>query len=358
MKNNPKILIINPFGLGDVLFSMPLVDAIKKALPAAKIFFLCNERTDSLVAMNPVIEKHFVFNRDYWRQSFSSNPFSFLRHFLSWLGEIKKERFDMAFDLSLGREYSFFLMLIGVKERIGLDYKKRGIFLTKKITLEGYAKKAVSEFQLQLLGLAGINAVNGNGAVLEVPHKAMEHADWFFKKHGVGADAFILAVAPGGGRSWGKDAIYKQWAPERFADAANKLARQLHAFVVLIGDKDEKGLLEQTARGIGVPYAVIAGEPLSHVCAYLAHSRLLLANDGGLLHLGHALGIKTVGIYGPVDPAVYGTYPRTAKTRVVAARVECGPCYQSFRFPTCEHNRQCLEKISVDEVVRAAEEVL
>jgi heptosyltransferase-1 len=357
LKANPKILIVNPFGLGDVLFSMPLVEALKKSLPDSKIYFLCNERTDALVAMNPAIEKHFVFNRDYWRAQFS-NPFAFLRLFSSWLGELKKERFDLAFDLSLGRDYSFFLMLIGVKERIGLDYKKRGAFLTKKLPLKAYADKPVADYQLELLNLAGIATTGTTGATLEIPNKAIEHADWFLKKHGLGSHAEVLAIAPGGGRSWGNNARYKQWAPERFSEAANQLANAKNFFVIVIGDRDEKALLEEVARGIDAPHAVIAGEPLSQVCAYLAHSRLLIANDGGLLHLGHALGIRTVGIYGPVDAVVYGPYPKTAKSRILTASVECRPCYQNFRFPPCGHERQCLDKIPANEVIRVAEEVL
>ncbi len=351
---------MNPFGLGDVLFSMALSESLKRAFPAARIYFLCNERTDALVAMNTSIDGHFVFNRDYWRSELKSNPFLFLARFFRWLRAIRREKFEIAFDLSLGREYSFILMLLGVRRRVGFDYKGRGVYLTKKKSLpNGYADRSVAETQMELLSLAGIKTPESPHPIpLEVSGHAKDHAAWFLKKHGVGQHTRILTIAPGGGRSWGRDAIYKQWSPERYAQAATALARRHEALILVIGDSDEKDLLYTTAAALKVPHAVIAGESLSNVCALLQRSNLVIANDGGLLHLAHALAVPTVGIYGPVDSIVYGPNPATPKSRVVTAAVPCRPCYRNFRFPACEHNRQCQELISVDEVLRAAAEIM
>ncbi|MBI3319037.1 MAG: glycosyltransferase family 9 protein, partial [Candidatus Omnitrophica bacterium] len=48
-----RILIVNPFGIGDVLFSTPLVRAIRRAFPPAHVAYLCNRRTEEILRRNP-----------------------------------------------------------------------------------------------------------------------------------------------------------------------------------------------------------------------------------------------------------------------------------------------------------------
>src|SRR3989338_3373361 len=103
-----SFLVINPFGIGDVIFSMTLVEAIRQAHPEAIIGFLCNESTVDLVRLNTSIDHTFVFHRDLFRQLWKKSPLLFFRKLRALLAMIREHRFDTAFDLSLGREYSFF----------------------------------------------------------------------------------------------------------------------------------------------------------------------------------------------------------------------------------------------------------
>ena len=64
---------------------------------------------------------------------------------------IKKRKFDLAIDLSLGYQYSLFLWLIGIKKRAGYNYRRRGRFLTHKIDISGYEDKPISDYYLDLL---------------------------------------------------------------------------------------------------------------------------------------------------------------------------------------------------------------
>ena len=62
-----NILIINPFGIGDVLFSTPLVSAIKEKYPDSSISYICNLKTYDILITNPSINEVFVFERDEYR---------------------------------------------------------------------------------------------------------------------------------------------------------------------------------------------------------------------------------------------------------------------------------------------------
>ncbi len=59
-----KILIINIFGIGDVLFTTPLISNIKKSAPKTSIHYLCNKRSQAVLQNNTKIDKIFVYERD------------------------------------------------------------------------------------------------------------------------------------------------------------------------------------------------------------------------------------------------------------------------------------------------------
>lgn len=353
-----RILVVNPFGIGDVLFSMTLVEAVKLFAPDTQIGFLCNERTEALVRMNPLIGEVFVFNRDHYRDLWKRGWTPFFRELGHFLGLIRKSHFDAMIDLSLGREYNFIGMCLGIRERIGLDHKGRGIFLTRKKKILGYANEHAADTQLALLELIGIPVQKKPIKVsLTVSSGAKKRIESILRENGFGASDPILAVAPGGGRSWGKDAIFKQWDPDRFAAAAERFSETRGHRIVLLGDAGERELLERTATQLRMKATIIAGEVMECAAALLLRSELLLCNDGGLLHLANALGVKTVSIFGPVDEKVYGPYHNGVAHEVVTQLVPCRPCYKNFHFPPCPFDRRCLNELPVEKVVKALEKV-
>ena len=90
----------------------------------------------------------------------------------------------------------------------------------------------------------------------------------------------------------------------------------------------------------------------------LTKCKVVITNEGGMLHMAAGLGIKTVSIFGPVDEATYGPYPKSANHIILSKKdVPCRPCYKKFKYNDCSE-RRCLDAITVDEVFQAAEEVL
>ncbi len=333
---------------------MVLVEALRKNFPQAHIGFIGNERTAGLIRMNASIDQTFEFHRDLFRRLWRKHPFLFIRKLKAWMAMIRAERFDAFFDLSLGREFSFFGMLIGIRKRIGFDFKGRGVFLTHRKKIRGYEDRSVADIQLGLLDFLGISYQrNELKPSLNVSRGIQNETDAFLKKHRYFEQDPILAVAPGGGRSWGKDAIFKQWDADRFATAINAFLEKRPWKVILLGDRSEAELLGRTADLICAPKIVVVGEPMERVSALLLKAQLLLCNDGGLLHLANALGVKTVSIFGPVDEKVYGPIREDVLHEVVTEPVPCRPCYQKFYFPPCPYERRCLTQLSVKKVVAA-----
>ncbi len=353
-----RFLVINPFGIGDAIFSMTLVEALRRSHADAFIGFVCNERTVDLVRLNTSIDQTFVFNRDLFRRLWKKSPFLFYKKLRAFLKMLRENHFDTVYDLSLGREYSFFCWWIGIKKRIGLDYKNRGLFLTDKIKIDGYSGRQVAEIQLDLLNISNIFYKNKN-PILPISVSAVAKSDVrdFLKKNGVPDQDKLITVAPGGGKSWGANAIYKQWDAERFAKTAQVFSEEQHSKVLLLGDRSERQLLEKTASFLRERCVIASGEEMEKVCALLLRSSLLCCNDGGLLHLANALGVKTVSIFGPVDEKVYGPYGNSIPHVAVTQEVPCRPCYQKFHFPPCPNERRCLAELPVEKVVAAMKKI-
>ena len=347
-----KVLFVNPFGIGDAIFSFYVLGALKRAHPEARVDFLCNERTRELTGMNPDITRAYEFNRDQLREVRSRSLVDFLKAYRSLISDWKDERYEAMFDLSLGREFSFLGMMAGIPRRFGFDFKRRGLFLTHRTAFSGYEGRPVVETQLDLLRRAGI----------EVPKKIPTLTWSIPDSHERTAEALLkgesswVVVAPGGGFSWGSDSVFKQWEPEKFVLTANHWARS-RGGVLLLGDASERGLLGHVRGGLRVPHVVVCGESLGVVAALLRRSQLFLGNDGGLLHFAHSLGVPSVSVFGPVDEKAYGPYGNDAPREVVASTVACRPCYKSFHFPPCPYDRRCLSEITVQNVLESIDKI-
>ncbi len=348
-----KVLFVNPFGLGDTIFTFYSVAHFKKAHPGAKVDFLCNERTIDLVRMNPDISHAYEFNRDYLRSVRTRNLRDFFNEYRSLVMGWKKESYEAMFDLSLGREFGFLGLLAGISRRYGLNHRGRGLFLTHKLPFSGYEGRPVTETQLDLLRQAGVAVSGGVSLRWNIPTEAEKTAEALLRG---GRAQSWMSLAPGGGHSWGSNAIFKQWEPERFVLAANHWARS-GGGILLVGGASEKALLERVQGALRVPCVISCGESLGVVGALLRRTSLFLGNDGGLLHFAHSLGVKSVSIYGPVDETAYGPYGTDVSFEVVSAPVSCRPCYKNFIFPPCPYDRRCLTEISVQKTLESIDRI-
>lgn len=353
-----KILFINPFGIGDVLFTTPVIRAVKEHYPQSVIGYWCNKREADIFKSNPLVDKVFALSRGDIKKIYQESILRGLKESIALYRAIKKEHFDVALDFSLDHRYSLVAKLAGIKKRIGFDYKKRGRFLTDKIEVAGYSSKHVTEYYLELLKFLDIEPKRFNldlGVSEDNKAKALAK----LRHLGVKEQDLVVGIAAGAGASWGKDALYKHWPAIRFAQVADKIIDKLGAKVIILGDSQDKKITEViTAAMRNKPVDLTAKTNLDDFVSLISNLQVLVTNDGGPLHIAVALGVKTVSIFGPVDDAVYGPYPPGPRHAVIKKGVTCRPCYKNFRFNGCINNRACLDDISVDEVYSAVEKLL
>lgn len=348
-----KILMINPFGIGDVLFTTPIIEALKKAYPKSTIMYWCNERVVDLFKNNPHLCGLFALSRGDLKRIFRISKIEGARKFLKLFFDLKKEKFDISIDFSLDHRYGLLSKAAGIKRRIGFNYKNRGRFLTDRIDIEGYTSKHVVEYYLDLLKLLQIKPY-GNTLNLTVPQSSKLKSRIQLDTLGVKEGQLLIGIAPGAGASWGKNALRKHWPTIRFTQLADRLISQRKAKVLILGNESEREIADAMVYSMKhKPLDLVGKTTLEELIALISNLDILVANDGGPLHIAVALGVKSVSIFGPVDPLVYGPYPLGNKHVVVRSALECSPCYQNFRLKECTQERQCLDAITVEQVYEA-----
>lgn len=359
MENKPKsFLIINPFGIGDVLFSLPLIKNLKEYFPSSEIFYLCNRRTQPVLKDYPLINKTFVYERDEFEAVKKASKISWIKKILNFTSEIRKENIDIAIDLSLNSQFGFFSWVAGIKNRVGYNYKNRGRFLTKKVNLSEYKEKHIIEYYLELLKLVGAKP-KYRKAELTLNENQRNRAEIFLRKQGIDSKELVITIAPCGGASWGRDSYRKHWSKSKFAELADRLVDKYQARIILAGAGNEKVAIEEVERLMKKGCIKAIDLPLMDFLALLKRSTMLIANDGGPVHMGVSVGVKTVSIFGPVSEVVYGPYPQDSQGHVVVKKdLPCRPCYQKFRLPECSYQSKCLKDITVDEVFDSANGLL
>jgi len=354
-----KVLIFNPFGIGDVLFTTPLIRNLKDSLKPVSITYICSRRTYPLLKNNIFLDKVFVFEKDEWRNLASESKVKFWKNFFSFLGSIKKNKFDVIFDLSMNSKYGFFFKIAGIKKRIGFNYRNRGRFLTDKIDLpRGYFDKHVARYCLELLGFLGLPAKE-YPFDLFLPEVDSSTKDNFCKEHNFHSDTLLIVVCPGSGDSWRDTAYFKRWPKENFLDLCLRLSHKPSTKILLLGSEAEKPICDYIEENMKKKPLNLCGKiTLDKFCQIISFCDLVITNDGGPFHIAQALKKKAVVFYGPVDEKVYGVYPDSSICAVFTGKVDCRPCYESFKFPECKFDKLCLRRITTDSVFSQIEKII
>lgn len=351
MRTLRRVLIVHPYGIGDLLFVTPVLRALRLIPTVETVDLLLGSRTREVVEHNPHVTDIFVVDKDRaHRQTWLEN----LRDHWKLGRKLRAKHYNLILDYSLRRENAFFgRFLLGIPRCAGFAYKKRATFHNIRYPLpEAFWKRHAVDFYCDLAEAAGI----------PVEDRFLEYffPTPFSLVQAEVADKLkllperFLAVAPGGGDSWGKGASFKRWPIKYFAELIKKLQteRNLHG-VAILGSRSERALCEELQAMTRPPSVVLAGETsLAQTAMVLKKAALFVGNDGGLVHLARALHVPLIAFYGSVSPDVYGPYPPSPEAIAIFKQgLECRPCYYKFRYNKRCQTIACLRDLKPDEAL-------
>ena len=146
----------------------------------------------------------------------------------------------------------------------------------------------------------------------------------------------------------------KRWFPENFIALGKELQQKYGGTVIVIGGKDEWQLAEMVAQGIGGASLNLAGKTsLAVLGAVIAKLSILVTNDSGPAHVAYALSTPSVTVFGGTNPEVWGPL-KCDRHQILVHKILCHPC----DYGQCPVGYTCLEGITVQQVLEAAEQVI
>lgn len=334
-----RMLVVLPNWVGDALMATPVLENLRAALPEWRIELLLQPRLSPLFSADQRVDGLVEYDREGRHKGFSGQ----------WrLAAEIRGRYDLGLSLTNSFSAAIILRWAGIPRRIGFSRDMRGLLLTDRPDFtRPIAKGPQVESYLGLLTYLGIPAPDRR-LKLSLGPELHEWADGFLKDAGLGSDSLLIGICPGA--AFGPS---KAWPAERYGRAGKLLAEQTGARFLVFGGPAEPDRTRLITETIGAP-AMDLGAKLSlgQTAALMARLKLNITNDSGLLHIGTAMGVPPVAIFGSTDPArVESSY---------AAGVhfwepgECGPCYERV----CPKEHECMAAIGVERVVEAALKLL
>ena len=316
-----KILIVKPSSLGDIVHSLPFLNAIKLRFPNAHIHWVVAKGFEGLLEGHPMIDKLWVIDKDAWKRI--GNVKGTLVELGSLFGDLKKERYDLVIDLQGLLRSGIIAAATGSRTRIGFKEAREGsrLFYTHKI--EGAKDIHAVERYLKIAAFLGCDVSD-----ISFPLPPSEFPSTF------DLDKDYAVIVPGA--RWKT----KRWPEEEFGELTSRLPLQS----VIVGskpDKDIADLIVSLSRGKATSLA--GNTSLKELIEIISNAKFVVSNDSGPMHIAAARGIPVFAIFGPTDPQRTGPYGTVHA--IIKEELPCAPCFRR----TCDDSR-CMKSVSADKV--------
>lgn len=342
MSTRRRILLIRTDRIGDVLLSTPAIKAVRDAYPNAYIAMMVSPYAEDIVDGNPYLDEVILYDKDGGHKSIFAT--------LKFAVGLRKKRFDLAIILHPTNRSNIIPLLAGVPERVGYD-KKGGIFLTKKLKdVKHLGEKHEIDYNLDVLRAVGIEAKD---RALYMPVRAEDERiiERFFLLNDLDKKDTVIAVHPGA------SCPSKRWPAYRFGRVADGLIDKYKVKVVIIGGPADVKTVREMGTGMLNNSIILSDDhSLGEVAALLKRCKMFISNDSGPVHIAVAVGAPVISIFGRLDPGLSPTRWGPVGPRDIVIHKDAGCKY--CKAHNCEINFKCLDAITVEDVLGAAETLL
>jgi heptosyltransferase-3 len=339
IKNIRSILLIQLGDIGDVVWATPTFRAVKEAYPQANVSVLLRESFGSLLEADPHIHKIFEVKR------YKGNFLKKAGKQLLFIRELRKEHFDLVFDLRSDDRGAFMALLSGAQIRAALLYrglKWRNFFFTHLADPPTSKERiyGAAEQSLRVVREFGIDTED-TIPKLWVSEKARKSVKQLLNREGVTAVNRWITLNPFS--RW----QYKEWGYEKWVQIIDWLWKEYEISTVIVGAPEERKKSIDIASKCKREIFNLTGETtLDELAGVLSLSVLHLGVDSAAPHIAAAVGIPTITIYGPSDWRDWA--PLSEAHKVVAPDFDCVPCKKKGCDGT--GRSKCLEELKVEKL--------
>jgi ADP-heptose:LPS heptosyltransferase len=280
-------MILRPGAIGDTLLTFPALLGLRRRFPDAEVTVVGNRAALGLGRAAGLVDHAEAFGADWMSDLFGDTPTPSLR--------TRLERFDLGVvwmhSAEAAGDLAARLSSAGVRRTLpALSFPPPG------------SGRHLADHLFQTLRPLGIAGARPD--LILAPDERIP----LVTRHSsvVTQQPFVVFHPGAGGRR-------KRWPAERYAALAERFAALGYDVAITHGAADDEAVAAMRAALRRVQPRVLAGLALEDLAAALAHACLFVGNDSGITHLASLLGVPTVGIFGPHDPAYWAPMgPRVA----------------------------------------------
>lgn len=306
-----RILILRLSSIGDVVLVSPLLRVLRRHLPQADIDFVVKAEFADLVQHNPHLNAIHVVHK---------------AERLAGLQRLREKlagrRYQVVLDLHKNFRTRYLIRGLGAG-RV-LRYRKHVVRRWLHVKFKLDTMRPLPPIYLRYLQAAAALGVRDDGAGTELhwlPGHAQEAAQALAPASS-DVNVPLIALAPGAGY------FTKRWPPEYFAElAARQIARDRECLIAVLGGEEDRAAGRQIAAVAGSRVIDLTGRlSLLAAAVVLARSRLVVANDSGLMHMAEAVKTPVLMLAGSTTRAL-GFFPQRPESRVLENQaLACRPC--------------------------------
>lgn len=329
-----SILIVRLSSLGDIVQTLPVVTALRRRHPAARITWAVEARFAELLDGHAAIDRLVRFPAMEWR----SVTGGWVKSLRAAVRDLRAESYDVAVDVQSLAKSSLVALLSRAPLRIGHPWQREGAGLVSRPVRHRPGAHVVEQY------LACAEALGASSAevTFDLPVRTAARARVSEMLAGRGdGNRPLIVLNPSASKA------NKCWPAARWVEVAGELADG--GDLVFVGSAAEVERHAEIARRAGVEVCDLTGRTtLAELVAVLDRSTLHIAHDTGTAQIAAALGVAVVSIFGPTDPrraAPWGQAHRALEHDGLCART----CPR-----LCPYRRRCLRAVTVEEVARSA----
>ena len=338
-----RILVVKLRNIGDVLMMTPMLRALKDFYPDAGITAVIPKGMEDILSLNPCVAEVLPFKKG-----------SGIIEELRLLKAIRRARFDVAINMTEGDRGAIMCAVSGAAKRIGADPMGRGFIGKERLFTDLVPQKWDRHRALMDMEMIRPLGIEPGGRRLELytSGESDERVLDMLAGRGIKDGARIAVVHPTS--RW----LFKCWNDKSVAGVIDYLHDKGFNVVLTSGpdrkemDKAETIAGYAKARPINLSGLLTLGQ----LASLLKMSRLFFGVDSAPMHMAAAVGTPVVALFGPSDYKVWGPYTDKARVVMKKEKFPCLPC----RKDGCGGSKKsdCLEAITVPEVIRAIEELI
>lgn len=288
-----ELLIIKPSSLGDIVHALQVATSLKVQREGLRISWVVREIFSPFVRASEAVDQVYIFERNAGTKGF-----------LKLMKEIRKTKFDYVFDMQGLLRTGLMTSRALATHKVGRSDAREwsGVFYDQKVPLPADGKKSHAiEILLQFCPMLGAKPeLRGMLRFREVDSLNLRFAD----ARGGARPIVMFPDSRRAEKCWGG---YKQLTELLLRE--DKTRKVIWAGSNYVHD-----------RGAFPPaqfFNLTGNTSLVSLPALIKRASWVISNDSGPMHLAAALGIKTLGIFGPTDPRQFGPYPLNAPTNFV-----------------------------------------